>query len=263
MAYRVVLIIMSFQIDLVDIFAKVTPRSPSRPVTERIRRRHPYGLLTEPAPARTLLTVIGTSNRDRKSERREATRREILAAAWEIAHESGLTSVTLREIAARIGMRAPSLYSHFASKNAIYDAMFAQAWDEFRAVLERDVAAFPPDPRGRLAALASTYFDFAVSDLERHQLMDMPTLRDFTPSEDAYRSSVECYGIMRSVLSEIGIRRQADLDLYTALVGGLVNQQLANDPKGDRWRALLPRALALFADDLDLAARPRAPRRKQ
>jgi AcrR family transcriptional regulator len=186
-----------------------------------------------------------------------------LVAAWEIAHESGLTSVTLREIAARIGMRPPSLYSHFASKNAIYDAMFAQAWDEFHAVLDNAVPAFPTAPRRRLAALAGTYFDFAVSDLERHQLMDMPTLRDFTPSEDAYRSSLACYAIMRSVLNEIGIHRQADLDLYTAILGGLVNQQLANEPKGDRWRALLPRALTLFADDLDLAAQPRKPRREK
>jgi AcrR family transcriptional regulator len=207
--------------------------------------------------------MVGSPNRDRKAERREATRREILAAAWEIAHESGLTSVTLREIAARIGMRPPSLYSHFASKNAIYDAMFAQAWEDFRAVLDKDVSALPADPRGRLIAVASTYFDFAVSDLERHQLMDMPMFRDFTPSEEAYRPSVQCYGIMRSVLSEIGIHRQADLDLYTALIGGLVNQQLANDPKGDRWRALLPRALTLFADDLGLPAPPRTPRRNK
>ena len=196
--------------------------------------------------------MVGSPNRDRKAERREATRREILAAAWEIAHESGLTSVTLREIAARIGMRPPSLYSHFASKNAIFDAMFAQAWDEFHAVLEKAVPAFPADPRGRLLAGASTYFDFAVGDLERHQLMDMPMLPDFTPSEEAYRSSIACYGLMRSALSEIGIDRQADLDLYTALLSGLVNQQLANDPKGDRWRVLLPRTLTMFADDLGL-----------
>ena len=98
----------------------------------------------------------------------------------------------------------------------------------------------------------STYFDFAVSDLERHQLMDMPMLRDFTPSEEAYRPAVECYEIMRSILAEIGIRRQADLGMYTALTSGLVNQQLANDPQGDRWRVLLPRALTLFADDLGL-----------
>ena len=184
-------------------------------------------------------------------------------AAWEIAHEGGLVSVTLREIAARIGMQPPSLYSHFASKNAIYDAMFGQAWRDFHAVLEKEAASFPADPRGRLLAGAITYFDFAVSDLERHQLMDMPMLRDFTPSEDAYRPAVECYEILRSVMAEIGIRRQADLDMYTALIGGFVNQQLANDPQGDRWRVLLPRALTMFADELGLPAQPGTPRRKK
>ena len=207
--------------------------------------------------------MVGVPNRNRQTERREATRREILTTAWQIAHESGLISVTLREIAARIGMQPPSLYSHFASKNAIYDAMFGQAWREFLAVLETEAASFPADPRGRLLAGASTYFDFAVSDLERHQLMDMPMLPDFAPSEEAYRPAVECYEIMRSNLAEIGIRDQADLDMYTALLGGLVNQQLANDPKGDRWRVLLPRALTLFADDLGLPAQPRTPRRKK
>ena len=207
--------------------------------------------------------MVGIPNRDRQAERREATRQEILAAAWQIAHESGLISVTLREIAARIGMQPPSLYSHFASKNAIYDAMFGQAWRDFRAVLEKEAASFPADPRGRLLAGASTYFDFAVSDLERHQLMDTPMLRDFTPSEEAYRPAVECYEIMRSNLAEIGISNQADLDMYTALLGGLVNQQLANDPKGDRWRVLLPRAVTMFADELGLPAQPRTPRRKK
>ena len=88
-------------------------------------------------------------------------------------------------------------------------------------------------------------------------------LRDFTPSEEAYRPAVECYETMRSILAEIGIRRQADLGMYTALTSGLVNQQLANDPQGDRWRVLLPRALTLFADDLGLPAQPPTPRRKK
>src|SRR5215469_14809148 len=72
-------------------------------------------------------------NRDRRAERREATRREIVDAAWQIARRDGLSAVTLREVAGRIGMRSPSLYSHFDSKNAIYDAMFAEAWGELRA----------------------------------------------------------------------------------------------------------------------------------
>src|SRR3984957_17644308 len=77
------------------------------------------------------LIVIVAPNRDRKAERREATRREILAAAWEAAHENSLAGLTLRDIATRVGMQQPSLYSHFASKNAIYDGMFEQAWQTF------------------------------------------------------------------------------------------------------------------------------------
>jgi AcrR family transcriptional regulator len=201
-----------------------------------------------------IMTVV--PNRDRQAERREATRNEILSTAWQIAQECGLVSVTLREIALRIGMKPPSLYSHFASKNAIYDAMFEQAWSTFHTVLTESVPSFPTDPRGRLLALSKTYFDFAVGDLARHQLMDMPMLPDFTPSEDAYRPSVRTYATMRSVLREVGIHRKDDVDLFTAVIGGLVNQQLANDSSGRRWAALLARAVTMYADAIDL---PRAP----
>src|ERR1700761_9253389 len=132
--------------------------------------------------------------------------------------------------------------------------MFELSWRVFRVVMEREIPSFPADPRGRLLAGAVMYFDFNTGDLERHQLMDMPVLKDFTPSPQAYQAAIECYEIMRAHLSAIGIERQADLDMYTALVGGFVNQQLANDPHGDRWRVLLPRAITLFADDLGLPA---------
>src|SRR6516165_1837277 len=114
-------------------------------------------------------------NRDRRAERREATRREIIDAAWEIARRDGLSAITLREVAGRIGMRSPSLYSHFDSKNAIYDAMFAESWRELCAVLD----AMPPLPAARreaLLALAETFFDFAVGDLARYQLMNQRTI---------------------------------------------------------------------------------------
>ena len=79
--------------------------------------------------------MLVNTNRDRIAERREATRREILDVAWQLARERGLSQLTLRDIAQRVGMRAPSLYSHFESKNAIYDAMFAAAWTECLAVM--------------------------------------------------------------------------------------------------------------------------------
>lgn len=187
-------------------------------------------------------------NRDRRAERREATRREILDAAWEIARQDGLSAVTLREVAGRIGMRSPSLYSHFDSKNAIYDAMFAQAWDELSDVLD----AMPPHAadRGAMLAHAEVFFDFAVADLARYQLMNQRTIPGFRPSQEAYAASVAAYERMRGMLRRCGVRAQADLDVWTAIVGGFVDQQLANDPGGSRWRRQLPRLVDMYCDEV-------------
>ena len=59
--------------------------------------------------------------------RRDATRARILDAAWDLARRDGLAAITLREVARQVGMRAPSLYTYFPSKNAMYDAMYTEA----------------------------------------------------------------------------------------------------------------------------------------
>lgn len=194
-------------------------------------------------------------NRDRRAERREATRREILDAAWEIARRDGLAAVTLREVAGRIGMRSPSLYTHFDSKNAIYDAMFAQAWDELCAVLD-SLEPLPAAHRSAMLAGAEAFFDFAVADLARHQLMNQRTIPGFRPSEEAYAVSIAAYERMRAAMRRYGVRSDGDLDLWTALLGGFVDQQLANDPGGTRWRRQLPRLVDMYCDEVGVPGPP-------
>ena len=189
-------------------------------------------------------------NRDRRAERREATRREILDTAWEIARREGLSAVTLREVAGRIGMRSPSLYSHFDSKNAIYDAMFAQAWGQLCDVL--DAMPQPTAHRRAMLAQAETFFDFAVADLARYQLMNQRTIPGFQPSDEAYAHAIAAYERMQRMLRRCGVRAQEDLDLWTAIVGGFVDQQLANDPGGSRWRQQLPRLVDMYCDEVGM-----------
>ena len=189
-------------------------------------------------------------NRDRRAERREATRREILDAAWLIARRDGLTAVTLREIAGRIGMRPPSLYSHFDSKNAVYDAMFAESWQQ--VIDELSTIDYPDQERAALLTEAEAYFDFATSDLARNQLMNQRVIHDFEPTEAAYAVAVDAYERMRDFLRSIGVRREADLDLWTALLAGAINQQHANDPSGKRWRRQLPRLVDMFCDEVGI-----------
>jgi AcrR family transcriptional regulator len=198
------------------------------------------------------LTVLDAPNRDRQAERREATRQEILSAAWAVAREHGLAQLTLREVADRVGMRAPSLYTHFASKHAIYDAMFADAWTQYLEVATSVGAVDTGSARAVLRESARTFFTFAVADLARHQLMNQRTIPGFEPSPEAYAPAVAALDGFRSLLADLGVRREEDVDLCTAMIGGLVDAQLANDPGGDRWGRLVDRMADMLADNLGL-----------
>jgi AcrR family transcriptional regulator len=198
--------------------------------------------------------MLETPSRNRIAERREATRAEVLNAAWAVARESGLATLTLRDVAQRVGMRAPSLYSYFASKNEIYDAMFGQAWTEILEISRERVATLPESARGGLKVMARTFFEFAVADLPRNQLMNQRTIPGFEPSADSYRPAIETLEIARRNFARYGIPDPRHVDLYTALIGGLIDSQQANDPGGDRWARLLDEAIDMFADHVGVPA---------
>jgi len=196
--------------------------------------------------------MLGAPNRDRKTERRSGTRREIIDAAWRVAREKGLAHVTLREVAGLVGMRAPSLYTHFASKNAIYDAMFGDAWTQFLEYIEAAESGAPTNSRAAMRYYARVYFDFAVAFPARHELMSLRTIPGFTPTAEGYAPSVaEMEGFVAR-MARHGVSKQDDLDVFVAIVSGMVDTQLANDPGGDRWSRLLDRAIDMFADNVGI-----------
>lgn len=199
----------------------------------------------------TSLTMLGEPTGTWIVDRRQAARRKILDAAWLVARDRGLAALTLREVADRVGIRAPSLYSHFESKHAIYDAMFGDSWQEFLDLSRRQT--LPDGPRSALHEIARSYFEFATADLARHQLMSLRTIPGFTPSAQAYAPAIASMELFISRLATAGLDLgRADVDLYTALIAGLVDQQWANDPGGDRWERLLDRAVDMYADNLHL-----------
>jgi AcrR family transcriptional regulator len=216
--------------------------------------------------------VLDLPKRDRIAERREATRAEILQAAWELAQEQGLAEFTLRDLAERVGMRAPSLYTHFESKHAIYDAMFGQAWSDYEQVALAELSELPKAPRARIRRAARVFFDFAVANPVRHQLMNQRTIPGFEPSPESYAPSVRVLELGKEIFRNIGLSDPADFDISTAIIGGMINQQLANDPGGTRWSALLDRAVDIWADGVGIppdpptqnrrATQPRRPRRR-
>ena len=57
---------------------------------------------------------------------------------------------------------------------------------------------------------------------------------------------------LRTALHDLGITDEGSVDLWTGLMSGLANQQVANEPGGDRWKRLLPRAVEMYADHVNL-----------
>lgn len=182
---------------------------------------------------------------DVRARRRDQTRSEIVEAAWQLAERDGIASLSLRDLAAAVGMRATSLYTYFDDKGAIYDAMFAEGYrqldDLLGAVSELDDGAVE-----RLTAGIEAFLDFCLASVPRYQLMFTRAVPDWQPSDDAYAVSVASYERMVGHLETAGVSGQDAIDLWTALTAGLASQQLANDPQGDRWARLARSAAEMF-----------------
>jgi hypothetical protein len=93
---------------------------------------------------------------------------------------------------------------------------------------------------------ANTFVEFALEDLPRCQLMFLRTVPGFEPSPEAYAPAVLVLEITRGGLADIGITRPEMLDIWTAVLSGIMQQQWANDPGGDRWRKLLDDVIAMY-----------------
>jgi AcrR family transcriptional regulator len=188
--------------------------------------------------------MLDIPTRDRRAERRQATTAEILDAAWDLVRTEGLAGLAMRDLAHRVGMQAPSLYSYFASKHAIYDAMFAQG---VRAYLEQEALVVSTgDHLADLQRGVRFFVGFCTQDPVRYQLMFQRTIPGFEPSPETFALAIEGLERVKARLAEAGLTDQRSLDLFTAIGTGITDQQISNDPGGDRWTRLVDEAIEMF-----------------
>lgn len=185
---------------------------------------------------------------DPRAGRHAQTKAKIIREAWKLAARDGVAGISLGELAKRVGLRQPSLYTYFSSKNDLYDALFAdgnrQLWAD---VVERE---YSDDPREALKESARAMIAFSSADVARHHLLFQRHIPSFEPSKESYALAQAFYEWHRPFMTRAGSKRQKDMDVYTALVAGLSEQQVANDPGGDRWVRLADEIIDMFIDRL-------------
>jgi AcrR family transcriptional regulator len=164
---------------------------------------------------------------------------DILGTAWQLAAEEGIAGISLRVLASRLEMRPQSLAWYVPSKNALYDHMYARGHQQF---LERIAAAEPLDVK----RAARVFADFCVANPPRYQLIAQRTVPGFTPSAESAALARRAFGAWRAALAGAGVSGREAVDVLTAVVKGVVDQQVTVDPSGDRFLRHLDEVIEMF-----------------
>ena len=119
----------------------------------------------------------------------EQLREEILDATTELLLETGhAKAVSIRSVAQRVGVTPPSIYLHFADKDALLDAVCARYFEKLDEQMQR-LAADQPSMIDVLRAQGLAYVRFAMKTPELYRIAMMGESREGSDVDMALNSS--------------------------------------------------------------------------
>ena len=122
----------------------------------------------------------------RRERLHEATREEIKQVAREQMAEQGTAAISLRAIAARMEMRAPSLYNYFSNRDDLVTALIVDAFNSLAETLERASVSRPEqDIANRLLITTLAYREWAVTHPTDFALISGNPIPGYSAPEDA------------------------------------------------------------------------------
>jgi AcrR family transcriptional regulator len=118
------------------------------------------------------VTSTDTRQRARRGEG-DRLRGEILAAAEDLLVETADESaVSIRAIADRVGITAPSIYRHFADKDTLILSVVESVFGRLDAALEAAAAA-AEDPFDEIMRKGHAYVEFGLAHPEHYRVLFM------------------------------------------------------------------------------------------
>ena len=160
------------------------------------------------------------------------TRERISVVAYELLREKGMVGLSMRALADRLHLKAPSLYKHVADKEEIIADLQARGLQEF------GVAISKAGKSRRAKALA--YRKWALENPNLYEItVSIPLLRDRLPKgvED---------GVTKMII-EITGRDHEHARAVWALMHGLVDLEIAGRfPKDANLELTWKRAIAMI-----------------
>ena len=125
--------------------------------------------------------------------RQEDTKQRILDKALELFSAQGYDAVSMGQIAAAVGIKAPSLYNHFPGKQAIFDALVASTAAQYEADTgkldihvqnaARDIPAFTEITEDALFEKVRQIFEYSLHNETISRFRRMMSIEQFRSPE--------------------------------------------------------------------------------
>jgi AcrR family transcriptional regulator len=169
----------------------------------------------------------------------------------------GVGALNLNEVARRVGMKTPSLYTYFESKHALCDALFLLGMREYRREF-LDLLADREVDGTLIEDVIAHYMAFADANPDLYALVFERPVPGFVPSEESLQEAAalleDGLSQFEAALASGAIRSGLDAaqtrDLFIAVAHGLTALKRANEPDAadgtGRFAPLVPAAAALL-----------------
>ncbi|MEM6460432.1 MAG: TetR/AcrR family transcriptional regulator [Pseudomonadota bacterium] len=170
----------------------------------------------------------------------------LIQAGLDILEEEGLEGLSMRAIAARVGVSHTAPKNHFDGLHGLLSAIAAEGFRRHAAEMQKDVEDAPPG-RERLDAACVGYIKFAREHGAMFRLMFSPRFNKKAEEEELATAAASSYGVLRGIAEGLNWQRpgpelspeleamRTELMLWVFVHGyaSLVNEgQMPADPDG-------------------------------
>jgi AcrR family transcriptional regulator len=141
-------------------------------------------------------------------------KRAVLDEAVALVGEQGTRSLTLREVARRLGVTPAAPYRHFADKEALLAAVAEEGYRMLAEQMSAATRAAGTDPRVRLAALGAAYLRFALLRPAHYAVTfgaDRPPMESHPEMHDAATAANEVVAAEFVGLQQRGLVARGDV----------------------------------------------------
>jgi AcrR family transcriptional regulator len=172
----------------------------------------------------------------RKTYHHGDLRNALLTAALALVEEHGLEGLSLRKVAARVGVSHAAPEHHFPTLRHLMNAMATKGFELFTRSMADERAASPDTPEEQMRAAARGYLAYARAHPGLFRLMFTSNLLDWEDPllrEQAELGHMQLIEICAPAADFIGLRTDEERRALESLVWSQVHGQahLTNDQK--------------------------------